>query len=285
MFSGLRKRSIQRALGVLSLTVALVTIAASSPTTLQATQDAAPAVAPAALSIPDDLSAESLETVDAELAKTLNPKLAIVFDAAQPADARKAAAAELTEAGGKIDGSTPAFERLKRQLLRRTALMQAALLAAEVGDLTTSADNGTEKLTEAAAAAETMLTAMTNGEGWVTYLHLADLKAASADETLKKQVLENLSPSDTLNNEQLVFLNRPAFQKLKAALETSLAVSSVSSDEAAARAALNSDVNVLLGKECACGGRRARSNSVASIAQSVPGCFRDPSSRRERTLF
>ena len=94
MFSGLRKRSIQRALGVLSLAVAMAALSASSPTTLQATQEAAPAVAETALSIPDDLSAESLEAIDAELAKTLNPKLAILFDATQPADARRAAAAD-----------------------------------------------------------------------------------------------------------------------------------------------------------------------------------------------
>ena len=61
MFLGLHKRSIQRALGVLSLAAAMLAISASSPTALQATQEETQAVTETALAIPDDLSAESLE--------------------------------------------------------------------------------------------------------------------------------------------------------------------------------------------------------------------------------
>lgn len=246
MFLGLHKRSIQRALGVLSLATALLTAAASSSTTLQATQEDAPTVVETALTIPDDLSAESLEAIDAELAKSLNPKLAILFDASQSADARKTAATELTDAANQIQGGTLPLDTAKRHLLRTTALMQAALRAAEASDLTASQEATADKLSEAVNAAEAMLTAMTNGAGWVSYLHLAELKAGNADDTMKKQVLANLSPADTLNSEQLLFLTRPALQKLKAALETSLAASSITGDEAAVRAALNAHINSLL---------------------------------------
>jgi hypothetical protein len=132
-----------------------------------------------------------------------------------------------------------------------------------------------------------MLTAMTNGDGWVTYLHLADLKAGSADDTMKKQVLANLSPADTLNSEQLVFLTRPALQKLKAALETSLAASSITGDEAAVRAALNlisiraSDFHLRMGKKCTCEGCREYSYSMAFSAKSIPGCVGGHPSGRE----
>ena len=274
MFLGLHKRSIQRALGVLSLAAAMLAISASSPTALQATQEETQAVVETALTIPDDLSAESLEAIDAELAKSLNPKLAILFDATQPADARKVAATELAEAAGKINGSTLPLETMKRHLLRRTALMQAALLAGEAGDLTASQDATADKLTEAVVAAETMLTAMTNGAGWVTYLHLAELKAGSADDAMKKQVLANLSPGDTLNSDQLLFLTRPALQKLKAALETSLAASSVSGDEAAVRAALNAQINVLLTSIFAW-----EKNALAKDAESTRTAWRSLRSR------
>lgn len=246
MFSGLHKRSIQRALGVLSLAAAMLAISASSSTTLQATQEETPAPADSALTIPDDLSAESLEAIDTELARSLNPKLAILFDATQPAEARKAAAAELTDAANKMNGTSAPLETLKRHLLRRTALMQAALLAMESSDLTGAPEASTNTLSEAVVAAEAMLTAMTNGDGWVTYLHLPELKAGSADDTLKKQVLANLSPGESLNSEQLLFLTRPALQKLKAALETSLAASLITGDEATVRAALKSQIDQLL---------------------------------------
>ena len=274
MFLGLHKRSIQRALGVLSMSAAMLAISASSPTALQATQEEVQAVTETALTIPDDLSAESLETIDAELAKSLNPRLAILFDASQPADARKVAATELTEAAGKINGSTLPLETVKRHLLRRTALMQAALLAGEAGDLTASQDATADKLTEAVVAAEAMLTAMTNGAGWVTYLHLAELKAGNADDAIKKQVLANLSPGDALNSDQLLFLTRPALQKLKAALETSLAASSVSGDEAAVRAALNAQINVLLTSIFAW-----EKNALAKDAESTRTAWRSLRSR------
>ena len=204
----------------------------------------------------------------------MNPKLAILFDASQPADARKVAATELTEAAGKIDGSTLPLETTKRHLLRRTALMQAALLAGEAGDLTASQDATADKLTEAVVAAESMLTAMTNGTGWVTYLHLAELKAGSADDAMKKQVHANLSPGDTLNSDQLLFLTRPALQKLKAALETSLAASSVTGDEAAVRAALNAQINVLLTSIFAW-----EKNALAKDAESTRTAWRSLRSR------
>lgn len=246
-FSVWRIRSVRGAWTALSLSAAMLIASASSGTLLQATQDAAAeAVQDVVLTRPEDISDETLEGIDGELAKAVGPKLTTLFDPQQPADARKAAATEILSVVSGMDTSTPVRDNLKRRLIRRATLLRQAIEASEVPAVTAATDASSNALPEAITAAEVMLSSMTNGEGWVTYLHLAELKSGTAAPAVKEQVIRNLTPSSEMENAQLVFLTRPAFQNLKAALESSVAAGSYTADEAAAKAGLKVYVDNLL---------------------------------------
>ena len=147
-FSIWRKRSFRKALGVLTLSTAMLAGSVSSGTLLQATQEEAPASA-VELKVPDDLSDETLEGIDAALAKSLGPKLAVLFDSGQSAEARHAAAVEISAIASGIPATTPITSNLQRRLLRRVALLSAAVQASQVSDLAVNPDSHTAKLSDA----------------------------------------------------------------------------------------------------------------------------------------
>lgn len=247
MFSTLRRRSVRRSLGVLSLSAAMLTAAASTGTSLRAHQDETPAVDPdQGLAVPDDLNEESLESVDAALAASLSPSLAILFDSSKSAEERKAAGTEVENIARSMDSSTTQRDVLRRHLLRRAALVSAAVRAGEVTNVAPVSDLQLGQLAEAVNNAESMLNAMTNGGGWVEYLHLADLRGGNVAAATMEQAIKNLTSSKEMNNAQIVFLSRPALQHLKAALETAFAAGSYGTDDAAARNGMNSRINSLV---------------------------------------
>ncbi len=247
MFSTLRRRSVRRSLGVLSLSAAMLMAAASTGTSLRAHQDETPAAAPdQGLAVPDDLNDEALESVDGALSEGLSPNLAILFDSSKSAEERTAAGTEVENIARSMDSSTPQRDVLKRHLLRRTALVVAAVRASQVMNVAPVSDLQLGQLAEAVINAESMLNAMSNGSGWVEYLHLADLRGGNVVAATMEQAIKNLTSSKEMNNAQIVFLSRPALQNLKAALETAVAAGAYGTDEAAARDGMNSRINSLV---------------------------------------
>ena len=244
-FSIWRKRSFRKALGVLTLSTAMLAGSVSSGTLLQATQEEAPASA-VELKVPDDLSDETLEGIDAALAKSLGPKLAVLFDSGQSAEARHAAAVEISAIASGIPATTPITSNLQRRLLRRVALLSAAVQASQVSDLAVNPDSQTAKLSDAVGKVDRLLNSVGNGAGWVTYLHLAELRAGELNQQVVQQVILNLGPPETMTIEQRQFVRRPEIQNLKAALETSAAAKAFSGEAEAARGGLNQSIGALV---------------------------------------
>lgn len=227
----------------------MLVAAAGSGTSLLATQDETDTESEVeiVLAIPADTSIESIEELDMDLAKSVGPQLTILFDGAQSADARKAAADAVQSIAGNIsDSSSLPLRILKRRLLRRAALLSASIQASEAESLNPASDSHAAKLVSAVNSTEAALNAMSNGGGWVDYLHLAELKSGTTAAATKEQVVKNLSPSESMDSKQLAFLKRPAFQNLKAALEMSLAAEAYANDEAAARKGMNEQINSLV---------------------------------------
>lgn len=238
-----RRRSFRRAVGTLSLTAALLGATVSSGNVLQAVQEAA--VAPAAdLTRPADLSDESLEGVDAELAKKLSPLLETLFNGGAAADQRKSAAAEIKNLAAATGGNE-AKDGLSRRLLRRAGLIEATLNAVAVENLQPSATT-LQSLKESAEVVNAKLAAMKNGDLWTPYLHLDALKGDAVGADVLQQVIKNLTVTESMNADQSRFIGRKEFQELRAAAESHLAATSVAGDDGAARAELSKQVNSLL---------------------------------------
>lgn len=243
----LRRRAVRRALGTLSLSAAMLAASTSANVSLHANQEETEAApVETGLAVPDDLSGEALEAIDAALATSLGPSLEIAFDAAKSSQERLAAAGEIERIAQGINATSPALNVLKRHLLRRSALIIAAVRASEASTEGSPANSHSAQLAQAVSETEAMLNAMSNGAGWLTYLHLADLQSGTASSEMKEQAIRNLTTSESMNNAQLVFLNRPAFQNLKAALESAVAAEAPAADEAAARTALTNRINSLV---------------------------------------
>lgn len=198
------------------------------------------------VAVPDDLSGESLEAIDAALATSLSPSLEVLFDLSKSSEERLTAAAEIDRIAQQIQVTSPALNVLKRHLLRRSALISAAVRASEAPTAGATTNTHTAQLAQAVNETEAMLNSIANGGGWVTYLRLAELKSGAASSATMEQVIRNLTTSESMNNAQLVFMNRPAFQNLKAALETAVAAETPAAEEAAARTALTARVNSLV---------------------------------------
>jgi hypothetical protein len=221
----------------------------SSGTSLRATQEET-AAAPTetsddVLKVPVDLSDEAIEGVNAELAQKLSPNLAILFDATQPTEARRAAAAELLDGAGQIQVTSPELESLQRRLQRRALLMDAAIQASEVPNIAAGPNDQQANLKSAASKAQDSLSRIVNGQLWADYLHLKEILEATASTDVLNQVLRNLSITESMSAQQLAFASRPEIEELKAAVEAALAAASFSDDEASARTELQSRVQSL----------------------------------------
>lgn len=246
-FSTLRRRAVRRALGALSLSAALLLASTSANVSLHANQEETEAApVDSGVAVPDDLSGESLEAIDAALATSLSPSLEVLFDLSKSSEERLTAAAEIDRIAQQIQVTSPALNVLKRHLLRRSALISAAVRASEAPTAGATTNTHTAQLAQAVNETEAMLNSIANGGGWVTYLRLAELKSGAASSATMEQVIRNLTTSESMNNAQLVFMNRPAFQNLKAALETAVAAETPAAEEAAARTALTARVNSLV---------------------------------------
>lgn len=244
-FPGWPRRSVRRALGALSLGTALLAASVSSGTSLKATQEAT-APAKAELKVPDEISEESIEAVDAGLAKTLAPYIATLFDVSQGSDARKKAASDLLTQANEISSINPEQEALKRQLLRIVRLVQASVLATEASNVQGTSASHQGQLTAAVIAAKNFLYSIPNGNSWIDYLHLTELQGGIAPAAVYEQVLKNLTPSSVMSPQQQIFAARLELQELKAALEVCLAAESFVGDDAQALADKQSRVDTLL---------------------------------------
>jgi hypothetical protein len=237
-------RSIRRVVGSVFLGAAVCVVAASPESHLRATQEAS---APPVLGweIPADISAESIEDLDLAFAEKVNPLIARLFDSAESTESRLVAAEELRTLTDELSGDSLANNAMKRRLARRIMLISSAISASDVSDLTPSKDDQTPNVTAAVTKAITSLRSFGNGDVWVTYLHLEALQGADLSSDAMTKTLTNLTPTDAMNPEQRNFLNRPALQELRAALESALAAVS-NEDEAAARADLTGRIQTLV---------------------------------------
>lgn len=235
-------RLVRNLVSLWILTAALL-LAVSPSGFLGATQESAPP--DLTVDIPNDMSGEAIEEQFPDLAGQLNPVIITLFDVAEPAANRLTAASQLEGLITQIGNATPQAETLGRRLSRRTALLKAAIQASESMDLASGPGQLKHQLPSAVTGARSALQSMVNGENWIKYLHLSELESSAASSELMQRVLANLTPVETMNQQQLNFLRRPALQELKAELETAIAAGT-SVDPAAAKMELQVQVHELV---------------------------------------
>ena len=237
----LRQRRVGRAVGALSITTSLLVGSAVFPTTLEATSEA-PAAQVSELNVPADITEESIESIDAELAKVAGPLLGTLFDVKQPGDERQRAAAELRKLADNISAATPEKDSLKRRLQRRVALISAAIEAAGAGNSAAAPPN----LTSAAASTVQWLNSIANGATWIAYLHLDDLQKPDVSIELLNQVSKNLTLSDAMNADQKAFASKLQLQQLKTAVDKAIRRTAYANDAEAAQGELQYQVHLLI---------------------------------------
>ena len=232
VISILCKRRVQRAVGVFSIATSLLVGSAVFPTALQATSETLEAKA-SELKVPSDITEESIEAIDADLAKSAGPLLRTLFDAEQPADERKRAASELRTLTNSMSAATPEKDSLRRRLQRRVSLISSALTAFEATAGGSSSSAG--DLTNTASSTVTWLNSVANGATWISYLHLNDLQKSDVSADILKQVLANLTPSDKMEADQKAFASRQQLQRLKVAVEKAIRLSAYANASDAAQ--------------------------------------------------
>ncbi len=248
--SALRKRSACRALGAMFLSMAMLVASVSSGTLLHATQDepaATPSTKATELKVPNDFTAEAIEAVDGELAKQITPLLATLFDASQPADARKAAATELQSAANAMSATTSESESLKRRLHRRVLLLSAAISAGEAPAAAVAPGASRKAVSSAASKAGNALSLVKNGNLWVDYLHLSELQSGTAALPLLQQVRKNLTPADSMDEKQQSFMTKVELQELAATIDGAIAAASYEGDADGANNEQQSQIGILIG--------------------------------------
>lgn len=248
------RRRLPAAVGVFAGCSALLVAAIFSNGVLSAVQDETaadaaetqPVDAPLTdLRIPADISEETIERIDEGLATAVSPLLRKLFNASASIDERRAAAAELKPIIAGISGDSAAYSALKSRLSRRVELLDGALAAMSVENLSAAPEASASAIASAVAETSKWLNNVRNGDLWASYLHLADLSASAQDVNVLKQVQKNLSPVETMNEEQQKFLTRPQLQGLKAAVDAALAGLAYEGDDPGARAELQRQINRL----------------------------------------
>ena len=244
-FSGIKPK-YRTAFGILSVAAAMLFASIGSSNTLRAKQDedSEKAQSTAGLRVPADIREEAIEKIDAAFAASAGPLLRTAFSDSESAESRKSAVAELKTLVSQFESTAPGAASLKNRLSRRISLLDAALAAVEVEDLTA----GTAESGVASAATETSawLSSIRNGELWGGYLHLSNLTEGAASLELLQKVSGNLTVNESINDAQRAFLQRPQLQSLKAAIDSEIAAKSYSDDETAARAELKRQVDHLV---------------------------------------
>ena len=216
VISILRQRRVRRAVGALSITTSLLVGSAVFPTTLHATSDAPAAEVPE-LKVPTDITEESIEAIDGELAKVAGPLLRSLFDVNLPAVERQRAAAELRTLADNISAATPEKDSLQRRLKRRVALVSSAIEAS--GTAGAVGSSAAPNLTGAAASTVQWLNSITNGATWIAYLHLDDLQKPDVSVDVLNQVSRNLTLSDAMDAGQKAFASKSELRQLKMAVD------------------------------------------------------------------
>ena len=243
VISILRQRRVRRAVGALSITTSLLVGSAVFPATLHATSEA-PAAQASELKVPGDITEESIEGIDAELAKVAGPLLRTLFDVTQPAEERKRAAAELAALANNISADTPEKESLQRRLKRRVALVSSAIEASGAAGAETS--SAAPNLTGAAASTVQWLNSIANGATWIAYLHLDDLQKPDVSIDVLNQVSRNLTFSDAMDAGQKAFASKPQLQQLKMAVDKAIRRTAWANDADAAQGELQYQVDLLI---------------------------------------
>lgn len=243
VISILCKRRVRRAVGVFSIAGSLLVGSAVFPTALQATLETQQPPA-AELKVPSDITEESIEDVDKDLAKAAGPLLRTLFDVSKPAAERQSAAAELQSLANSFSAATPEKDSLRRRLQRRVGLISSSITASEtaIGENSSSAVS----LADTASSTVTWLNSVSNGATWISYLHLDDLQKPDVNADVLRQVAMNLTPSDTMNVDQKAFASKLPLQRLRAAVEKAIRQSAYANAAEAAQGEQKYYVDLLI---------------------------------------
>jgi len=243
VISVLRQRRVGRAVGALCIMMSLLVGSAVFPTTLEATSEARAAQV-SEIKLPADITEESIEAIDAELAKVAGPLLRTLFDVNQPAEDRERAAVELRTLADNISTSTPEKESLQRRLQRRVALMSASVDASSAAGA--SGSSVPPNLPGAAALTVQWLNSIANGATWIAYLHLEELQKPDVTVDVLNQVSRNLTLSDAMDADQKAFASRPQLQELKLVVDKSVRRTAFANDAEATQGELQYQVDLLI---------------------------------------
>ncbi|MDA1232515.1 MAG: hypothetical protein O2856_17210, partial [Planctomycetota bacterium] len=215
----LRQRRVRRAVGTVFIAASMLAGSAIFPTDLQATPQAAEAEE-SKLKVPVDITEESIEAIDSDLAKAAGPPLRTLFDDRKPADERLQAAADLSTLVNNLSASTTETDSLRRRLQRRVALVSSGITASQASPETVASSSS--NLSETALSTVTWLNAIPNGNSWVAYLHLDELQKTDVSQDVLKQVSRNLTPSASMDAGQKAFASKSQLQQLKVATDKAI---------------------------------------------------------------
>ncbi|MFN9827886.1 MAG: hypothetical protein ACK58J_27355 [Planctomyces sp.] len=187
---------------------------------MSARSDETDAASHAVLPRPRDMAAETLDAASPELAA----RIETLWNSQASADDRRQALTELQALVPAIPADGP-HASLRQRLLRRLALLSAALDAATVSSLQAPATDYTAQLQSATAQLAAVLNTTPNGRLWIDYLALGGLTQPADDGTSERisAFITRVSGIDQMSPEQQGFLLSSEVQDLKASAESALA--------------------------------------------------------------
>ena len=228
------------------------------------------------LRVPADITEEELERVDAAAAPAIAPLLRTLFNTSESAEARLSAAAELDAKIAEMDTSSDGGSAMQRRLTRRVALVRAFVEAGQVDNPLGDSSESIAALNAAAGDAIRWLNTVKNGELWVSYLKLNELKSADVSMETLTAVSDKFAPADAFSEEQNSFLTRPHLASVGAAVRSAIAAASDYDSEgvqAEVQSALNGLLAAILDHEAervAATAEAARSR-YRQLKESYPG--------------
>ncbi|MFN9159288.1 MAG: hypothetical protein ACK6D5_16105, partial [Planctomyces sp.] len=210
---------------------------------MSARSDETDAASHAVLPRPRDMAAETLDAASPELAA----RIETLWNSQASADDRRQALTELQALVPAIPADGP-HASLRQRLLRRLALLSAALDAATVSSLQAPATDYTAQLQSATAQLVSVLNTTPNGRLWIDYLALGGLTQPVDDGTSERisAFITRVSGIDQMSPEQQGFLLSSEVQDLKASAESALAYRRTFASDDEARQALQQHIDQLV---------------------------------------
>lgn len=197
--------------------------------------------AAAPLPRPRDMSADSLDEID----KRLQPEIAVLWDPAQPTDARKAAYEAVKPVIAELLEN--ADHRLTAQKLhRRVSLIGGVLGAAEAKLDVIRPSTFQESVRESARELDRNLRRIRNGSLWVRYLELPPLQREGTSVEQLQAFRDLASVTDEMDEAQREFVSRADIQELNKLVEAAISEMTRPLDDSALREELSVQLDRLV---------------------------------------